>query len=240
MIPVSRDEWGARPPKNTPRPWSGYTGIAVHYVGDRMGWPWDHDLCAGKVRNIQRGHLNHPKENYNDIAYSMLVCGHGHVFVGRGPDVLQGANGTTAGNRSHYSICVLIGDGDTFTPEAMDAVNDTAEFLGTAGGDWKGHKDFVSTSCPGTALHPWVRSGHPRSGSEPVQNINRKANMFTFGIPGQGAWLVSGGTRIRILSADTLTRLHRMGVPDSGGDMPELESLPIADGPVDVQVVATV
>lgn len=64
--------------------------------------------------------------------------------------------------------------------------------------------------------------------------------MFTFGIPGQGAWLVSGGTRIRIVSGDTLSKLHKMGIPDSGGDMPELESLPIADGAVDVQVVSTV
>jgi hypothetical protein len=240
MILVSRDEWGALPPKQAPTPWSDYSGIAVHYVGDRMGWPWAHSLCAGKVRGIQVDHLNHATEHYNDIAYSMLVCGHGHVFVGRGPTVLQGANGTTAANHSHYSICVLIGDDDVFTPEAMDAVNDAAEFLGKAGGEWKGHQDFVSTSCPGTAVHPWVHSGHPRSGSSP-QTTNRKAPvMFTCGIPGQGAWLITGGTRVRVVSGDTLTKLHKMGIPDSGGDLPEMESLPIADGAVDVEVVKNV
>lgn len=61
--------------------------------------------------------------------------------------------------------------------------------------------------------------------------------MFTCGIPGKGAWLVTGATRVPVLSGDTLTKLHRMGIPDSEGDMPEMEALPVADGAVDVQVV---
>jgi GH24 family phage-related lysozyme (muramidase) len=74
--------------------------------------------------------------------------------------------------------------------------------------------------------------------SDSSQDINRKAPlMFTCGIPGKGAWLVTGGTRVPVLSGDTLAKLHKMGIPDSGGDMAEMESLPVADGAIDVEIV---
>ncbi len=164
MIFVPRLEWGARPSKRAPTPWDGYVGVAGHYVGPGLGWPWAHGQCAGIVRSIQATHLANTAEDYNDIAYSLLVCGHGYVFEGRGRGVLQAGNGNTAVNRSHYSICVLIGEGDAFADLAKTAFVDAAEWLGVAGGSWKGHRDFISTSCPGIPIYDWIRAGHPRPG----------------------------------------------------------------------------
>lgn len=165
MMLVTRAEWGAAPPKGPPVPWDGYRAPAAHYVGPNMGWPWEHARCAGIVRGIQRDHLTNRNASYNDIAYTALACGHGYVFEGRGPRVLQGANGTSAANRTYYSICVLIGADDAFTDPAKEAFVDAAEWLGVAGGGWRGHRDFVATSCPGGPIYEWVHTGHARPGS---------------------------------------------------------------------------
>lgn len=157
---VSRSAWGARPPRGITGS-SMARGVAVHWEGPTMGWPWPHSQCAARVRGIQAFHMD--SRGWADIAYNDLVCGHGYVFEGRGPDVRNAANGGNGNdNATHMAICYIGGEGDEFTAAARDAINDAAEHLGVAGGDWRPHRYFTETACPGDVIAAWVAAGHPR------------------------------------------------------------------------------
>ena len=160
MTIITRQEWGARPP-TVVSPSSSFRGVAVHWEGPRLGWPWVHAVCFEKVRGIQNFHMN--TRGWADIAYNLVVCGHGDVFVGRGRNVRNAANGGLRNdNAEFYAICYLGGEGDEFTLEAKDGFNDGAGFLGVSQGEWRKHSAFVPTSCPGPIIGAWVTSGHPR------------------------------------------------------------------------------
>lgn len=154
---VSRAEWGARAGSSstsiTP------VGVAVHWEGPHMGTP-EHGSCAGIVRGFQAFHMD--TNGWADIAYSAVVCPHGYVFEGRGPGHRTAANGTNDGNQRFYAVCFMGGEGDTFTDEAKDGINDAIEWLG--GGEITGHRDHTETACPGDEIYAWVQSGHPRAG----------------------------------------------------------------------------
>lgn len=160
MSVITRQQWGARPPTSVTES-SSFRGVAVHWEGPRLGWPWAHALCFEKVRGIQNFHMD--TRGWADIAYNLVVCGHGDIFVGRGPNVRNAANGGLRNdNGEFYAICYLGGEGDAFTLDAKDGINDGAEFLSMAQGVWRRHSDFVATSCPGPVIAEWVANGHPR------------------------------------------------------------------------------
>src|SRR5690348_2101767 len=89
---VTREQWGARTPVSTTY-LASTLGVKVHYTGEYESPELlaDHAGCAGRVRAIQDHHMD--GNGWDDIAYNHLVCGHGHVFEGRGPHVLCAANG---------------------------------------------------------------------------------------------------------------------------------------------------
>lgn len=160
---VSRSEWGARAVNLT-----GLDSdmVSVHWVGPKMGTP-AHSACAGIVRGIQRQHMD--VNGWVAEAYNAFACPHGYVFEGRGRGKRSAANGTSAANSASYAICYLGGEGDPFTNEGRDAINDAAEWLvASASRRWGVHRDWVATACPGESITSWVRAGHPRSaGSKP-------------------------------------------------------------------------
>ncbi|WP_433224461.1 peptidoglycan recognition protein family protein [Microtetraspora malaysiensis] len=101
-----------------------------------------------------------------DIGYSLVVCAHRKVFVGRGPHVLPSANGAGL-NSGHYAVLGLVGtSGVVNPPDAMlHGIRDAIEYLranGGAGVEIKGHRDGYATSCPGGPLYAWVQKGAPR------------------------------------------------------------------------------
>jgi hypothetical protein len=103
---------------------------------------------------------------WSDVAYNMLVCKHGYVFMGRGPKVLTAANGPGL-NSQHYSVCALVGTSGDVQPtdDMLNGIRDAIQYLrvhGNAGREIKGHRDGYATSCPGDALYAWVRRGAPR------------------------------------------------------------------------------
>ena len=157
---VSRSDWGAPPTQTstniTP------VGVLVHWVGPSMGTP-NHGDCADRVRGIRSYHIN--GNGWADIAYSALVCPHGYVFEGRGKGRRTAANGTNDGNQRFYAVCYLGGQGDDFTDDAKNGINDAIDWLG--GGEVGGHRDATSTSCPGGVIYSWVEAGHPRAGDTP-------------------------------------------------------------------------
>lgn len=171
---VSRREWGARSSRGvTPAP-NMTRGVAVHWLGDGHG-PRLHGECAGVMRDVQALHMDTDRLTPGgaaDFGYNTAACSHGYVFEGRGPAVRNAANGGTVrhgvdSNAGWASILYLDAkDGPGLSPEGQNAINDAAEWLGVAGGEWLGHLDFVSTECPGSRALAWVRNGHPRAGRE--------------------------------------------------------------------------
>lgn len=163
---VTRSEWGARKPKGSHTRLSSTKGVKVHYTGGAVNKAMidDHSRCAVAVRGIQNGHMD--GNGWIDIGYSMVVCYHGYVFVGRGPHKLPAANGAGL-NSGHYAVLGLVGTKGIVTPSdaMLHGIRDAIEYLrekGNAGKEIKGHKDGYATSCPGAKLYAWVKKGAPR------------------------------------------------------------------------------
>lgn len=159
---VSRAAWGARPPRqrsSSITPQNG--GTALHYEGPKAG-TFDHAQCAGRVRGIQRFHMD--SRGWADIAYSALVCQHGYIYEGRWLFTRTAANGTDHGNQNYYAICGMLGEGDPLTEPMKVAYNACiAHFRshGRAGTAVKGHRALRSTECPGELVTRWIADGRP-------------------------------------------------------------------------------
>lgn len=167
---VSRSQWGARPARSTTPIAHPTRGIANHYEGPRMG-SFDHSTCAGRVKGIQNFHMD--SRGWADIAYSALVCPHGWVYEGRGPNYRTAANGTNDGNAGYLAVCYLSGEGDPLTDAAKQGFIDCHAWLerNGAGRSNVGHRDLFSTACPGEAVYAWTRAGMPApDGSGAVVN----------------------------------------------------------------------
>lgn len=58
MHPVPRKEWGAAPPRGRPLVEEDeLLGLAVHYSGMGSDEQADHRRCPGRVRGMQRYHM---------------------------------------------------------------------------------------------------------------------------------------------------------------------------------------
>jgi hypothetical protein len=161
---VTRPEWGAAPPKRPMTVWNPnkLAGVVVHWLGSPNGAA-THAGCDDLMRRVQRGHQNHPTENYVDIAYNFCACPHGYAYEGRGFKHRSGANGTTDANDDFAAVCVMLGAGDSsarFTPICQQTVS----FLIR---DWRSlgagkavmrHSYFTGTACPGPYIGAWVNN----------------------------------------------------------------------------------
>ena len=170
-------------------------GAAIHYTGDRIGTQ-EHARCAGTVKGIQSYHMD--SQGWQDIAYNALVCQHGFVFAGRGPGVVNGANGQTNANRDWPAICYLGGDGDPLTEAGKIGIWEAAEWLGVADAEWRPHRSFVSTSCPGDEVLAWLDEGHPRPGGRDEPSANNKRAAYL-----KGATAMS--ENVKILPGENIT-----------------------------------
>lgn len=160
MSLITRAQWGAKPAgvsrnKMVAKP----LGITIHWEGPRMGTR-SHSQCASLIRGIQAFHMG-PSRGWVDIGYSLLVCEHGYVYEGRGKGIGQAAQGTTYGNEHYYSICCLVGKGDPQTPALIKGIQEAANIARSwgAGNAVTGHRDFVSTECPGADLYAKAKAG---------------------------------------------------------------------------------
>ncbi|MFW5415220.1 N-acetylmuramoyl-L-alanine amidase [Nocardiopsis sp. CNT-189] len=100
---------------------------------------------------------------------SFFACPHGYVFEGRGLKKTQAAQ--PGGNTTHYSCTLAGGPSEDPTSAQIEAVRQLRAWLMEKGvsGTVKGHRDFISTSCPGDKAYALVRNGTfskpPGSGS---------------------------------------------------------------------------
>ena len=132
----------------------------MHYSGMDSDEQANHANCAGRVKGIQRYHME--EQGWLDIAYSQLVCKHGYVFVGRGYGIRTAANGTTAANDHYFAVCFLGDD----TPGRADVTRQARDALGELIRDYqrrypralhvRPHSAFTSTLCPGRELSAWI------------------------------------------------------------------------------------
>jgi hypothetical protein len=119
-----------------------------------------HVNCAGRVRGIQRYHME--ENGWLDIAYSHVVCRHGYVFVGRGYGIRTAANGTVEANDHYFAICFLGND----SAGRADVTPAARRGLGELIRDYqrrypralrvRPHSAFVATACPGLELKAYI------------------------------------------------------------------------------------
>lgn len=150
---VSRDEWGARPPRYTNAlNLSLVDKFIVHYSGAPR---------SQTVRSIQNYSMD--IKGYSDIDYNYIVKD-GLVYIGRGDNI---GGHTYQTNSSSYGVCVIGQDGDA-TQADLDAVADLYDYLCDHVGRTlraMGHRDANpgQTDCPGDQIENWVMAGMPHS-----------------------------------------------------------------------------
>ncbi|MFW6641012.1 N-acetylmuramoyl-L-alanine amidase [Nocardiopsis algeriensis] len=91
---------------------------------------------------------------------SFMCCAHGYVLEGRGLYRQQAAQ--PGGNSTHYSVTLATGPKDEITAAQIDAVRALREWLVQdhgVSGRVLGHRDFISTSCPGDKAYRMVEDG---------------------------------------------------------------------------------
>lgn len=154
---VTRDEWGAAPPRRGLSTGSPGDALVVHHVGDgQTPAPATIEEASEALRGVQNGHYNSP-DNYADIAYNMAVDQAGNRYQLRGMDYLGGA---TFGANDHTRAVLWLGDSryDTPTDAAIGAIAGLYVAGVQAGNlehgaEINGHRDYVATICPGPALY---------------------------------------------------------------------------------------
>lgn len=129
-------------------------GGVFHYQGSGRG-AVGLEAAMAQWRAWYRFHTG-PERNWSDIGYNWGIpkgCPVGTVFTGRG-DHTRGAH---AGPGNHLlGTLFMIGSGDPGpTPEMFE----TAQLLRAefCRGDATGHRDWMSTSCPGDPAYAWTR-----------------------------------------------------------------------------------
>jgi N-acetylmuramoyl-L-alanine amidase len=158
---VGRNQWGAAPPRGRdPLPAAQARGVAVHYTGMDSDEQAEHRNCAGRVRGIQRYHME--TNGWLDIAYSHVFCGHGYVFVGRGFGIRTAANGTTAANDQFFAVCFLGNDSEGRADLTRQARTALGELIREYQRRYpralrvRPHSAFVATACPGRELRAYI------------------------------------------------------------------------------------
>nr|CAD7433348.1 unnamed protein product [Timema monikensis] len=155
---VSRADWGAQTPRailpmDVPVPY-----ILIHHTYIPKSCNTS-SSCVAAMKSMQ----NHHKDGlgWNDIGYNFAVGGDGHVYEGRGWDIV-GAHSPSFNNIS-IGIC-LIGDYTTELPSTT-MLNLTMELMrcatsrGSVQTDYKllGHRQVRATQCPGDVLFEEIK-----------------------------------------------------------------------------------
>lgn len=154
---VTRDTfgWGS----SNARQASPSNGLVIHYDGSNQGLAAKpHTACIAYWKNTRKFHMGAAR-GWADIGYSFGACPHGSVFEGRGLGREQAAQ--PGGNTTWYSVTLMSGPGEDPTPAQVDAVRQLRAWLMAkgVGGGVRGHRDFVSTSCPGDRLYGLIKGG---------------------------------------------------------------------------------
>ncbi|XP_029302651.1 peptidoglycan recognition protein 5 [Cottoperca gobio] len=150
---VSRQQWGAVPPKSRETLKGPAQKVIIHHTD--LPRCKDQSECMKRLVSIQRGHMT--DRGFDDIGYNFLAGEDGTVYEGRGWGVV-GAH--TKGN-NHDSLGVaFMGNfqNDMPSTEAMSSVKQLLQ-TGVCDGfvcpkfALFGHRDLGNTDCPGEKLY---------------------------------------------------------------------------------------
>lgn len=132
-------------------------GLVAHYDGSDQGLAGkSHSACIKYWKNTRKFHMG-PERNWSDIGYSFGICPHGYVLEGRGFGYQQAAQ--PGGNSTYTSVTFMSGEHEDPTDKQLQAWRDLRAYLRSQKGvasRIKGHRDFISTSCPGGKLYKLV------------------------------------------------------------------------------------
>lgn len=123
----------------------------------------DHVACLRRVKSVQTFHQG-PSRGWSDIGYNGLVCQHGRAIEGRGLDYV-GAH-CPDHNRTGYGIQFMVGGDEEPTQAAKNRMRRLYDDCSARSGRplaKRGHRDGLSTECPGDVVYAWVRAGMPAS-----------------------------------------------------------------------------
>ncbi|XP_023021419.2 peptidoglycan-recognition protein SB1 [Leptinotarsa decemlineata] len=155
---ISRQNWGATPPKSqknlrtNPPPF-----VVIHHSET----PACQSLqaCKQRIRNIQYDHMTN--RGWADIGYNFLIGGDGNIYEGRG----WGIHGSHVPKYNSKSIGIcLIGDFQRISPpnsqlnllkQLIECGKDNGKIV--SGYHLIGHRQGKPTNCPGDALYEEVK-----------------------------------------------------------------------------------
>lgn len=179
---VSRSdlEWGSSPAtRANPR-----SGLVIHYDSSNIGTSHMDLSNAISYWRRTRGFHTGPARGWVDVGYSFMASQGGYILEGRGLGRVQAAQ--PGGNSSHYSVTLACGPDDPITPEQINAVRALRAWLmdehGVSGKVF-GHRDFISTSCPGDKAYALVRNG---TFEQPPGEITEVNDMLGLAIGSDG------------------------------------------------------
>ncbi|GLU50410.1 peptidoglycan recognition protein family protein [Nocardiopsis ansamitocini] len=137
------------------------SGLVIHYDSSNQRLAAKaHEECLAYWRRTRDFHTG-PSRGWADIGYSWMACPHAYVIEGRGLFRVQAAQ--PGGNSSHYSVTLATGPTDVITDGQVNAVRQLRQWLmeprSSIGGTVLGHRDFISTSCPGERAYALVIDG---------------------------------------------------------------------------------
>lgn len=171
---ISRSAWKASAGSSCDAPRVGRStfGVTLHHTAGSNSYT--RSQSASIVRGIQAYHTK--SRGWCDIGYNMLVDKYGQIFEGRKGGVDRTVRGAHAGNSgvNTYAMGVaMLGNYDSASVSSAtsDALVQLIGWrLGTfyrpSGGTWStggdtfrtvhGHRDVVSTACPGAKGYAWL------------------------------------------------------------------------------------
>ncbi|KAM4716407.1 peptidoglycan recognition protein 6 [Anableps anableps] len=158
---ISRCMWGAEPYRGTPTKLSlPLSFLFIHHTHTPSEPCLTFEQCSADMRSMQRFHQE--DRGWDDIGYSFVAGGDGNIYEGRGW-LIQGAH-TYGQNSRGYGVS-FIGDYQTRLPSqhSMGLVRDQLASCAVAGGRLvssyilQGHRDVVSTICPGDAFYEEIK-----------------------------------------------------------------------------------
>ena len=151
---IKRSEWGAREP-NYPFKKHSPNKITIHHVGSSDNKPIIKSF-AGKnsIKSIESYHID--KRGWNNIGYHYIIAPNGDIYEGR-PDDVVGAH-VRNHNTNNIGINIWCNSDievptDNQIKSLKELLNNLFKIYNIDIKDVYGHKDLVSTDCPGTNLY---------------------------------------------------------------------------------------
>ena len=157
---IPRSRWTATKSTAPAARGDSIIGVALHYPGTPGTIGTESEAkTAARLEGYRRQHVN--ANGWKDIAYNVAVDQRGNVWTLRGVSRQSGANGTSAANRSHGAILLLVGNSEEPSAAMIDAVHYAVRLWDARYGVSviRPHGYFVGTACPGRPVRRLLNDG---------------------------------------------------------------------------------